>query len=111
LIIFLFIESPWSFIGLYFPVQVFKVRILQVAFFILHGKFCFEIKIKNFRCHSNFAPRIYQAIYNETLFFGTASNDRNILILSVMNRKQDGCTASDDHDSKWEEKHKVTTEN
>jgi hypothetical protein len=28
---------------------------------------------------------------------------RNILILSVMNRKQDSCTLSNDYDNNWEE--------
>jgi len=47
---------------------------------------------------------LYQALCYGTLSFGTANNMRNILILSVMNRKQDSCTLSDDYENKWEEK-------
>jgi hypothetical protein len=62
------------------------------------------VQLKTSRCHGNFAPRINEAKYYGTLSTGTANNMRNILILSVMNRKQDSCTASDDYENKCEEK-------
>jgi hypothetical protein len=62
------------------------------------------VQLKTSRCHGNFATRIYQALHYGTFSFGTANSMRNILIFSVVNRKQDSCTLSDDYENKWDKK-------